>query len=137
MAEFKPTLVIDASEGVLGRIASYAAKQALLGKVVAIVNSENALITGQKLMVLEQYKIARGRGGSSLKGPNISKKPEMLMKRTVRGMLSYKEGRGAAALDNVRCYVGVPKEFENIKPVTLKKELKTKAITLKELSRIL
>ena len=45
----KNQIVIDATNATMGRLASYVAKQALLGKQIAIVNSEKAIITGNKL----------------------------------------------------------------------------------------
>jgi len=74
-------LIIDATSGVFGRIASYAAKQALLGKSVVIVNCNDALITGDKAGVVDRYRVLRAKGGSSRKGPKISKMPERMMKR--------------------------------------------------------
>lgn len=135
--EFKPTLVIDATGGVIGRIASYAAKQSLLGKVIAIVHCERAVVSGNKHMVVEEYKIARARGGTSLKGPNFPKDPARLMKRTIRGMLSYKQGRGAAAFDRIRCYSGLPSEFSSMKAVSVTREMQTKTMTVGELTRIM
>jgi large subunit ribosomal protein L13 len=47
MAE-KEKMIIDATNATLGRLASFVAKQALQGKKVIIVNSEKAIITGDK-----------------------------------------------------------------------------------------
>jgi len=127
-------VVIDATGGMLGRIAAYAAKQALLGKTIRIVNCNEILITGRKKSILEEYKAARARGGSALKGPNFPRPPEKIMKRTIRGMLPYKKGRGADALKKIRCYNKVPVEFESAEKVSLKRELKTRAIKLCKLS---
>ncbi len=128
-------IIIDASEGILGRIASYAAKQALLGKRVIIVNCNNALITGKKKLILEEYKQARARGGSSLKGPHFPKQAEKIMKRTVRGMLSYKQERGRNALKRVICYNDYPNEYANKEKISLTKEIKVKAVKLSEISK--
>src|SRR3989344_3097656 len=130
-------IVIDATGGVLGRIAAYAAKQSLLGKNVKIVNCRDATITGEKTMILDKYKKARARGGSTQKGPNFPKSPERIMKRTVRGMLSYKQGRGLAAFKRVICYNQTPAEFEKTNKISLKREIKLRAIKLSELSKLL
>lgn len=130
-------LVIDATNGAVGRIASFAAKQALLGKEIVIVNCNEALITGQKADIIEKYKQARARGGTALRGPNFPRSPERIMKRTVRGMLPYKKGKGLEALKRVICYNSIPKEFENSKKESLIRDLRTKAIKLSELSRII
>jgi len=128
-------IIIDASNGILGRIASYAAKQAMLGKNVIIVNCNNALLTGRKRMVIEEYGIARRRGGTSLNGPHFPKHPERLFKRTVRGMLSYTQQRGLDALKRITCYNSVPKEYESTDKISLSRQTKSKTITLSELSK--
>ena len=133
--KFSKELVIDCTGGVLGRIAAHAAKQSLFGKSVFIINCNEALITGSKAVTVEKYKHARSRGGSAQKGPFLTKNPERIMKRTIRGMLSYKQGRGLAAYKRVICYNGVPAELESKEKINLKKEIKLKAITLKDLGR--
>ncbi|MEM4259358.1 MAG: 50S ribosomal protein L13 [Candidatus Pacearchaeota archaeon] len=130
-------IIIDAKDAVLGRIASYAAKQALLGKKVIIVNCNDALLTGRRNMVLEQYSHMRSRGRGAQKGPIIPKVAEKLMKRTIRGMLEYTQKRGEDALDRILCYNETPKEFETAKKISLVRELKTKAIKLKEVVKII
>lgn len=109
------SIVIDGNKAILGRIASYAAKQALLGKHVAVVNCEGVLISGNKVDTLEVYKAMRARGGHAQKGPYFPTQPAMIMKRTIRGMLSHKEGRGALAFKKIRCYEGIPKELAEAK----------------------
>ena len=131
----KQTIVIDAKDAILGRLASYAAKQSLLGKHVVIVNCGEALLTGRYRMVIEEYKHSRQRGGSSLKGPNFPKHSDRLVKRTVRGMLHYNHGRGKEAFKRIMCYNQVPKEFEHAKKITLVREIKTRTMSVKELSK--
>src|SRR3989338_8373478 len=127
-------IVIDAANAPLGRVASFAAKKALLVNSVFIVNCNKSVISGRKRNVIDEYKIARIRGGSSLKGPNFPKNPERIMKRTVRGMLSYKEGRGSEAFKRILCYNDIPSEFVDAKKINLQKEFKVKTLTLKDLS---
>lgn len=127
-------LVIDATNAVLGRLCSYAAKQSLLGKDVVIVNCENIVISGNRRMIIGEYQRTVYRGGHSLKGPFfIKRSPERLVKRTVRGMLSYKQGRGAVALKKIMCYNQTPKEFESAKKVTFAHHLRGNKMTMKEL----
>ena len=110
-------IIIDAEDGILGRIASFAAKQALQGKTVKVVNCEKVLLTGNRKMILEQYQKAKARGGSAMRGPNFPSSSERIMKRAIRGMLKYKRGRGEDAFDKVRCYNNVPKEFEKAEKI--------------------
>ncbi len=135
MNEHKPSIVIDATNATLGRLASYVAKQSLLGKEIAIVNCSKAIITGRKRNIIDDYNNRRKKGGSAQKGPFFPKSPEKIMKRTIRGMLSYKQGRGLAALKRIRCYNQVPVELEAAKKVHAGKEKRTTVMELQELSR--
>jgi len=73
--EFKADLIIDGTGAILGRLASFASKQALLGKDIAIVNCNSVLVSGIKANIVKEYNIARRRGGSSLNGPHFPKEP--------------------------------------------------------------
>jgi large subunit ribosomal protein L13 len=119
----------------LGRIASYAAKEALKGRKVVIVNCNEALISGKKRSIFEEYREIRAKKGHSLKGPKFPKVSERIVKRTIRGMLPHKQERGLSALRRVMCYNKTPDEFEGAEKVSMKRELKVKAIRLSELSR--
>lgn len=127
-------IIIDATKAAAGRLGSFAAKKALLGNEIIIVNAEKAVITGRANMVTEQYQERRKRGGTSLKGPNFPSRPEFILKRTIRGMLSYKEGRGRAAFRKIRCFAGVPKQFADAEKIKIKISTSDN-ITLEELSR--
>ena len=131
----KEKVVIDAGEGILGRIASYAAKQALLGKSVIIINCHNALITGRRRTSIREYGEIRRRGGASLKGPFFPKHSERLMKRTVRGMLNYQQARGLEAFKRILCYPNVPEEYKNSKKIIFKTDTKAKTMSLQDLSK--
>jgi len=127
-------IVIDASNMILGRLASYVAKQALLGKSLIIVNCNDAILSGSRANAIAEYIGIRKKGGASLRGPFFPKHPDRIVKRTVRGMLSYKQGRGEAALQRVICYNNTPKEFESAKKLNFVREQRTKTIKLSELS---
>lgn len=106
--------VIDAENMVLGRLAQHVAKQALLGHKVAVVNTEKAVITGNKRTILEKYKHRRERGAPRT-GPFFPRLPERIFKRTVRGMLPYKKPRGREAFKNIMCYHGIPNDLQDKK----------------------
>jgi large subunit ribosomal protein L13 len=114
--------VIDGTDAVLGRLASYAAKEALKGEEIAILNCEKVLITGNKRNITEGFKAKRKRVGSTQKGPKYSLSIDRVVKRTIRGMLpnARRSGRGSEAHKRIKCYIGIPKEFENAKTEKLK-----------------
>lgn len=128
------SVIIDGTNALLGRIASYAAKQALLGKDVSVINCEKLVISGNKEVILEKYKKIRAKGGSSQKGPYFPTESAKIAKRTIRGMLSHKEGRGAAAFKKIKCYEGLPKEFVESKKEQMFQASGLKVMTLAELS---
>jgi large subunit ribosomal protein L13 len=130
-------IVIDATGGTLGRIASFSAKQALLGKTIKIVNCNDVLVSGRKEDIIKKYSTLMKKGGNSLKGPKIPKVPERIMKRTIRGMLSHKKGRGSDALKRVMCYNTTPAEFESAEKTSLKRELTARSLTLKEVCKLI
>lgn len=109
-------ILLDAKGSVLGRLASFAAKQALQGNEVTIINCKDVLVTGKRNTIFAEFKEARARGGKIQRGPFFPTVCERIVKRIVRGMLPYKNLRGADAIDRVKCYNGVPKEFEGVKP---------------------
>lgn len=128
-------IVVDASGCSVGRVSSYAAKQVLLGNNVKIVNCNDSFVTGNKKSVIEEYKIMRARGGASLQGPHYPKSPERIMKRTIRGMLPYKQGKGREAFKRILCYNKVPVELEKSEKVSLKREVKSTVTTLARIGR--
>lgn len=111
LAEFDADLVVDASDCILGRVASEVAQRALDGERVAIVNAEDAVITGDKEDIFETYRKRLQLGSDS--GPYYPRRPDTIFKRSVRGMLPYKKPRGREALDGVRVYVGNPYETDD------------------------
>jgi len=112
---------IDAKRLIIGRIATIAAKKALQGEKVNIFNTELAVITGGKNTV-EKYKNRLERGlDDPFHGPFFPKTPIGIMKRAIRGMLPYKQGRGKEAFDRIRCYMGVPAKFKDTKLETIEK----------------
>lgn len=129
-------IYLDAEKMVLGRIISFAAKQALQGKEVAILNCEKALISGSKPNVIARLKLRRGINSMKPeKGPFYSKDSEKIVKRAVRGMLpDWRHGRGKEALRRVKCYKGIPAEFQDKKTLNLKINVPQRSITVEELS---
>ena len=129
--------IIDGTNATLGRLSSYAAKQALIGKKIVIINANEVVIVGDKKDIVNKYLTIIKKGGSSLKGPKIIRNPERILKRTIRGMLSHKSSRGKEAFDRVRCYNEIPEEYKESKKIVAGKEKRGKFITLKELVKLI
>lgn len=103
-------MIVDASGLVLGRLASVAASRLLKAEEIKIVNVEKAIISGNRDTIFREYKQTRARGDRSY-GPYFPRRPDRIMKRTVRGMVPYKTMRGRDALSRLRVYVGIPRDL--------------------------
>ena len=103
--------IIDADGLLLGRMASIVAKRALGGEEIALINTEKAVISGARASVLQHYRVKRTRG-SREGGPFFPRRPDHIVKRTIRGMLPYKRQRGIDAFKAIKTYVGVPTDLK-------------------------
>jgi large subunit ribosomal protein L13 len=103
-------VVVNAEGMILGRMASLLAHRLMAGEEIAVVNAEKAVISGTKARVFAIYEQKRRRG-SREGGPFFPRRPDHLVKRTIRGMLPYKREPGREAFHRVKVYVGVPPEF--------------------------
>jgi large subunit ribosomal protein L13 len=123
-------MIINAENLILGRMATFVAKQALLGEDIHIVNCEKALITGDKKKILLKYKEKR-QSKKPQKGPFILRRADRFVKRTIRGMLPYKQEKGRKAFKKILCYVHVPEKFQDKKLETIEKASISKVPNLK------
>lgn len=110
--------IIDAKDLIIGRMATVAAKSALLGEEVIILNCEKAVITGSKENVVAKFKRKRSMGTHAV-GPFFPRSPDRMVKRIIRGMLPYKQPKGDVAFKRIKCYNGVPEAFNGKELITL------------------
>lgn len=130
--------IIDAKGLILGRMASVVAKRLLNGEKIIIVNAGEAVISGKRHSIIREAHeyLQIGHPG---KGPLHPRRPDMIVKRVIRGMLPYKRPRGREALKRLRVYIGVPEEFRGKSMETIPeadvRNLKGPYITVSELSQ--
>ncbi|MEZ5334965.1 MAG: 50S ribosomal protein L13 [Methanolobus sp.] len=103
--------IIDAEGLIMGRLASTVATKLLAGEEIDIINAEKAVISGSKFTTMREYDETLRRGKPEF-GPYFPKRPDRILKRTVRGMLPYKRARGKTAMSNLKVYIGVPEELQ-------------------------
>jgi len=130
------TKVIDGKNAVLGRLASYAAKESLKGEEIVILNCDKVIITGNKKDIEKKFEEKRKRIGSGQKGPKHSRTSERIVKRCIRGMIpDHRKGRGKEIYKKIKCYIGIPKEFQEVEKISSGKERPIKFIELKKISK--
>jgi len=105
-------IIIDATNTILGRLATRVSKLALEGESIRITNCEKAFIVGSQGDIIKKYTLRDNLGSKPPKGPFIPKMPDRMVRRTIKGMLPSNE-RGRKALSNVKCYIGVPEELKD------------------------
>lgn len=113
-------VLINAQGLIVGRLASIVARKLLEGEEVTIINAEKAILSGSKASTFREYKQTVDRGTTE-KGPYYPRRPDAIVRRTVRGMLPYKAQRGKDAMARLRVYIGTPSEFEGQQAATLEK----------------
>ncbi|NLI74438.1 MAG: 50S ribosomal protein L13 [Euryarchaeota archaeon] len=130
-------VVINAEGHILGRLSTHVAKCLLNGEEVVVVNAEKAIITGSRDEILNRYRAKYVRG-TSTNGPFFPKRADLIVKRTVRGMIPFKRPTGRNVYRNLKVFIGVPKELENIDMMKIESATNIwtdKYVTLGEVSR--
>jgi large subunit ribosomal protein L13 len=122
--------VIDASDVVLGRLASHAAvllrgkhkpifaPHVDTGDFVIVVNAEKVALSGRKLEQKRAYRHSGYPGGlrSMAYGELMSRHPERVIEKAVRGMLP-KNSLGRSMLRKLKVYAGPDHPHQAQKPV--------------------
>ncbi|MBD3312590.1 50S ribosomal protein L13 [archaeon] len=131
-------IIIDATDLIAGRLASWVAKLALEGETIRIVNAEKTVISGRRNSTIKEF-VKRINRGNALAGPFHPKRADRILKRIIRGMIPYKKERGAKAFKRIKTYLGVPSELKDkaktIKEFQLNNSNIQRYITLQDLSR--
>jgi large subunit ribosomal protein L13 len=132
------SIIIDGKGLILGRMASIVAKRLLQGESIIILNAEKAAISGKRLQIVKDTKTFL-EVGHPRKGPLHPRRPDRVVRRTIRGMLPYRKPKGKQAYKRLRVYLGAPKEFEDKEIQTIlearAEKLKSPYITVGELAK--
>ncbi|MGD8544861.1 MAG: 50S ribosomal protein L13 [Candidatus Bathyarchaeota archaeon] len=103
--------IIDGKNLILGRMASLIAKRLLEGERIIIINAEKTVLSGKKrskILAAKKYLEV----GHPKKGPFHYRRPDRIVRRTVRGMLPYKKPKGKNAYRQLRVFIGMPEELQ-------------------------
>jgi large subunit ribosomal protein L13 len=132
--------VFDADGKMAGRLASIVAKHLLDRKSAVVINAEKAVLSGNKTSIVKDYKVKLHLQDKANPehSPYLPRRPDMLLKHMIKGMLPYNRPRGKEAFRRLRVYPGVPEEFNKAKRIEIEaknpKGLYTGYVTLKDLS---
>ncbi len=129
--------IYDATDQIVGRMSTAVAKQLLSGEKISIVNAEKAVLAGNPKWKTAFYMKKIHRGDPS-HGPFFPRQPQLILRRTIRGMIPWDRTRGRNAFKNLKVFIGVPEEFQGkqFEKISLAdaSKLKIKSITLGDLA---
>ncbi len=114
----QPITIINGENLILGRVASIVAKRLLEGEKIIIVNAEKAVLSGKKKSKTRKAKVFL-EVGHPKKGPFHYRRPDRILRNTVRGMLPYKQPKGKQAYKRLKVFIEVPEELKEQKTETL------------------
>src|SRR5512136_3067222 len=100
-----PITFVNAEGLIVGRMASKVAKRLLNGEEVTILNAEKAVFSGKKkAKILEAHIFLEV--GAPVRGPFHYRRPDRFLRKTVRGMVPYKQPKGKAAYKRLKVFMG-------------------------------
>ncbi|KAF2091943.1 AMP dependent synthetase and ligase [Saccharata proteae CBS 121410] len=127
MSTFEPVVVIDGKGHLLGRLASTVAKQLLNGQKIVVVRCEALNISGEFFRAKLNYQAfmrKQTRYNPTRGGPFHFRAPSKMFWRTVRGMIPHKTARGAAAMERLKTFEGVPPPYDHQKRMVVPQALR-------------
>ena len=110
-------VVVDATNSIAGRMCSHVSKLLLQGNRVAIVNAEEAMLSGNRYKTIESYKeyLEINSVTNPIHGPFHPRRPDTILSRMVRGMVPKRKPHGITAFKRLRVYIGVPEGMKDAK----------------------
>jgi large subunit ribosomal protein L13 len=114
----KPQVTLVNAEGlIVGRMCSKVAKRLLNGEEVIILNAEKAVFSGKKKSKVAEAHVFL-EVGAPRRGPFHYRRPDRFLRKTVRGMVPFKQPKGKSAYKRLKVFMGVPVEFKDQPMIT-------------------
>ncbi|KAI8147325.1 60S ribosomal protein L16 [Fennellomyces sp. T-0311] len=131
MSTFEKVVVIDGKGHLLGRLSSIVAKQALSGQKVVVVRCEELNVSGEffrNKLKYHAYLHKQNRVNPRKGGPFHFRAPSRILYKAIRGMIPHKTARGAAALERIKLFEGVPPPYDKVKRMVVPDALRVQRL---------
>merc|ERR1712137_1087396 len=126
IAMFEKCVVVDCRNHMMGRLASIVAKELMNGQKIVLVRTEEITLSGSlfrnKLRL--SHDLTKRMLTNPKKGPLHHRTPARMIWRVIRGMIPHKTKRGAAALERLTVFEGIPHPFDKMQRKVLPAALK-------------
>eukprot|EP00002_Diphylleia_rotans_P009764 TRINITY_DN20118_c0_g1_i1.p1 TRINITY_DN20118_c0_g1~~TRINITY_DN20118_c0_g1_i1.p1 ORF type:complete len:205 (-),score=42.87 TRINITY_DN20118_c0_g1_i1:50-664(-) len=123
-------IVVDCRGHLLGRLASYLAKELLNGQKIVCVRAEELNVSGS--LFRNKYRFAlwlrKHVNTNPRRGMVHYRAPSKILWRTIRGMVPHKTQRGAHALGRLKVFEGIPAPYDKIKRMVVPDALRVKRL---------
>jgi len=102
--------IVNGENQIIGRVSAGVAKQLLKGEEVAIVNCEKLVMSGNIVVLVGKYEQRRSMRNKICpeNSPSWPRRPDLFVRRIVRGMLPADCSRGRNAFKKLHVYIGMP-----------------------------
>merc|ERR1711862_561303 len=143
LSMFEKEIIVDGRGHLVGRLASKAAKELLGGQKVVVVRCEQLVLSGSLFRnKLNFHEFLRKACNTNPRRQfKHFRSPSRMFWRSLRGMTPHKTSRGAAALQRLKVFEGIPYPYDQRKRMVVPEALKVvrikshrKTCTLGELS---
>ena len=123
---FEKEIVIDARGHLVGRLASKCAKEILRGQRVVVVRCEAMVLSGSLFRNRLNYAefLRKANNTNPRRQFKHFRSPSRMFWRSLRGMTPHKTSRGAAALQRLKVFEGIPYPYDQKKRMVVPEALK-------------
>jgi large subunit ribosomal protein L13Ae len=123
---FEKEIIIDGKGHMMGRLASLVAVQLLRGQRVVVVRCEAINISGSLFRNKLKYHEFLDKANNTNPRRNFKhyRSPSRIFWRVLRGMTPHKMPRGAAALQRLKVFEGIPYPYDQQKRMVVPQALR-------------
>merc|ERR1711935_528677 len=131
LSMFEKEVIIDGKGHLMGRLASIVAKQLLRGQKVVVVRCEAINISGSLFrnnLTFHEF-LRKANNTNPRRNFKHFRSPSRMFWRTLRGMTPHKMPRGAAALQRLKVFEGIPYPYDQRKRMVVPQALRVLRLT--------
>jgi len=123
---FEKEIIIDGRGHLVGRLASKVAKEILRGQRVVVVRCEQMVLSGSLFRNKLNYHefLRKAVNTNPRRQFKHFRSPSRMFWRSLRGMTPHKTSRGAAALQRLKVFEGIPYPYDQKKRMVVPEALK-------------
>ena len=123
---FEREIIIDGKGHLVGRLASKVAKEILRGQRCVVVRCEALIFSGSLFRNKLTYHEFLNKSCNTNPRRHFKhfRSPSRMFWRTLRGMLPHKSAKGAAALQKLKVFEGIPFPYDTKKRMVVPEALK-------------